>query len=270
VTPPSLDHGLRARRRRHRACARAGRATDHGLPSGFFGKTVYGDVVVRRTSRPPLASRSSLIISTPTWSHPAGSLDAKASPTCTDVAGSVAFVGVLDHSIDDRDEALTGIRSWSRTGGEPFVGPDHVPHRPPDAATAPLAPRRAGDVPPAAAAKKSTLHAVTTVTVPPMALPEPRLPQILGPVPPGGAILDLGCHDGTLLARLRTARPDLELAGMDLDRAAGRARPARRARRRPARRLDRRAAVRGRHLRPDHAHGRRRGLARAGPSAHVR
>jgi hypothetical protein len=47
-------------------------------------------------------------------SHPAGSLDAKASPTGTDVADSVAFVGVLDHSIDDRDEALTGIRSWSR------------------------------------------------------------------------------------------------------------------------------------------------------------
>ena len=60
----------------------------------------------------------------------------------------------------------------------------------------------------------------TRDTVPPMALPEPTLRQILGPVPPGGAILDLGCHDGALLAQLPTARPDLELAGMDLDRAA--------------------------------------------------
>jgi 2-polyprenyl-3-methyl-5-hydroxy-6-metoxy-1,4-benzoquinol methylase len=51
-------------------------------------------------------------------------------------------------------------------------------------------------------------------------LPEPALRQALEAVPPGGAVLDVGCHDGGLLARLRAAGPDRELADVYLDRAA--------------------------------------------------
>lgn len=41
-------------------------------------------------------------------------------------------------------------------------------------------------------------------------------------LPPGAPVLDAGCGTGGLLARLRQARPDLALAGLEYDREAAR------------------------------------------------
>lgn len=50
-----------------------------------------------------------------------------------------------------------------------------------------------------------------------MTIPEQVFREIHGDVSSGGTVLDIGCHRGDLLARLDAARPDLRLAGIDLD-----------------------------------------------------
>lgn len=50
-----------------------------------------------------------------------------------------------------------------------------------------------------------------------VAIAEPLLEQTYGLVPHESAVLDIGCNDGGLLARIRSARPDIKLAGIDLD-----------------------------------------------------
>lgn len=53
-----------------------------------------------------------------------------------------------------------------------------------------------------------------------MAIPERVFNDIHRPTPHGGTVLDIGCNAGALLGRLATARPDLRIAGIDLDAEA--------------------------------------------------
>src|SRR4051812_5715221 len=50
-----------------------------------------------------------------------------------------------------------------------------------------------------------------------MALPASTCRRIAALAGPEGRVLDLGCHDGGLLAQLAESRSDLALSGLDLD-----------------------------------------------------
>jgi SAM-dependent methyltransferase len=53
-----------------------------------------------------------------------------------------------------------------------------------------------------------------------MSLSRVTLDRLLTTTGTGGAVLDIGCNDGGLLAELARSRPDLRLAGLDLDAEA--------------------------------------------------
>ena len=53
-----------------------------------------------------------------------------------------------------------------------------------------------------------------------MGTPARIIDRLTSSLAPGAAVLDLGCHDGGLLARLAARRPDLALSGLDLDAEA--------------------------------------------------
>ncbi len=47
-----------------------------------------------------------------------------------------------------------------------------------------------------------------------------RIRAMVGALPPGGRVLEAGCGDGSLLISIRAVRPDLKLAGLDLQFSA--------------------------------------------------